>query len=168
MSFYCAMIHTATRAALTVENFRYRLAEGEPVLCEKLDPIFIHLPKGSESFLSVHGEYREDILECCRLNTEKMREAEETRAVRGRLSKVTSPDVLYITCLPWVKFTHIVRTIENQKTDTIPRLSWGKFEVDEKGRLKMPFSVQVHHALMDGYHVCLYLQRLQEMLDQYG
>ncbi|MCD8300238.1 MAG: hypothetical protein LUC41_03580 [Clostridiales bacterium] len=165
LSFYCAMMHTAIKAALTIENFRYRLVEGEPYLCEKLDPSFVHLAKGQERFLVVHGEYREDIVDFCRVNMEKMREAEQGRQIRGKISAESSKEILYITCIPWVKYTHFVRTIEDARTDNIPRLSWGKYEENERGRLMMPFSVQVHHALMDGYHVGIYMQRVQNILD---
>ncbi|MGD9556758.1 MAG: CatA-like O-acetyltransferase [Mangrovibacterium sp.] len=31
----------------------------------------------------------------------------------------------------------------------------------------LPFSVQVHHALVDGFHVGEYFQKLQEYLDSF-
>lgn len=30
----------------------------------------------------------------------------------------------------------------------------------------MPFSMMVHHAVADGYHVSMYLKELQELMDQ--
>ncbi|RME51569.1 MAG: chloramphenicol acetyltransferase, partial [Caldilineae bacterium] len=34
-------------------------------------------------------------------------------------------------------------------------------------RLRMPVSVQAHHALMDGLHAGRYFQRLQTLLDEW-
>lgn len=48
--------------------------------------------------------------------------------------------------------------------DSIPRISWGKY-FEENGKIKLPMSVQAHHALMDGMHVGQYFSMFQEILD---
>ncbi|MCD8217816.1 MAG: hypothetical protein LUD01_07205 [Clostridiales bacterium] len=164
-SFYCAMMHTAVQAALEIKNFRYRIIEKQPMYCEKLDPVFTHIEKGRENFMLIHGDYCDDIREFCRETALKMRQAEVSDDHPIKISSEDSAEILYVTCIPWVKYTHFVRTIENPNKDFIPRLSWGKYETDANGRILMPFSVQVHHALMDGYHVGKYLQRVQEIIN---
>ena len=52
-----------------------------------------------------------------------------------------------------------------QPADSIPRFAWGKFFEDGK-RLKMPLSVQGHHALMDGLHMSKFYAGVQEYLDK--
>ncbi len=165
LSFYCAMIHTAVSVALDIRNFSYRLVDGQPMLCERLDPELVHMPPGGEQFAIVRGTFEDDLISFCRHTAEQMARVTEGEIQYGH-SK--SEEILYITCIPWVKYTHFVRTFEDPRTDTIPRLSWGKFEPDARGRLMMPFSVQVHHALVDGYHVGMYFQRIQEKLDAFG
>jgi chloramphenicol O-acetyltransferase type A len=49
----------------------------------------------------------------------------------------------------------------------VPKISFGKFIRDNE-RTLMPFSVEVHHALVDGLHVGRYLARMEEMLAQPG
>ncbi len=166
LSFYAAMMHTAVRAALEIKNFSYRIVAGQPMLCERLDPDFVHMPPGREDYVVVRGEYREDLIAFCRDTAERMRRA-ETDPGPAKIGPDGDQEILYITCIPWVKYTHFVRTIENARTDFVPRLSWGKYEWDDNGRLLMPFSVEVHHALMDGYHVGIYMQRVQELLDEF-
>ena len=73
-------------------------------------------------------------------------------------------EILYISCIPWINYTHFVRTIEDASKDNVPRISWGKYVRDRDGRLMMSFSVQVHHALMDGYHVGMYFEKLEAWL----
>ncbi len=168
LSFYCAMMHTAVRAALEIKNFSYRLVDGKPALCERLDPLFVHLPQGSEQYVLVHGEYCEDLRAFCRECAERMKGVEEEEKRHHiQFRHTESMELLYITCVPWIQYTHLIRTYKDPKTDVVPRLSWGKFEADEQGKMKMPFSVQVHHGLVDGYHVGMYLQRLQEMIDAF-
>ncbi len=165
VSFYCAMIHTVMRAAQEFRNLHYRVIDGEPYLCERLDPNFTHMAPGSEDFMVLHGEYCDDLLAFCKNTQEMMKRAEED--AKERISYSGTAEVVYITCIPWIKYTQFIRTIDNAKTDNIPRFSWGKYEWDDKGRLKMPFSVQAHHALADGYHVAIYMNRVQELLDEF-
>jgi chloramphenicol O-acetyltransferase type A len=48
--------------------------------------------------------------------------------------------------------------------DSFPRFAWGKFFAEGE-RLKMPLSVQGHHALMDGLHVGQYYEVIQSYFD---
>ena len=163
ISFYCAMIHAATKIAMEVENFKYRLVDGKPVLCESLTPVFTYLPKGEEQFYLVEQVYEDDMLSFCR----KAREKAESMASESEHSFMHGKDeveILYMSCIPWIRYTHFIRTIENGGKDNIPRISWGKYGTDRDGRMTMPFSVQVHHALMDGYHVGMYFEKLEAYL----
>jgi chloramphenicol O-acetyltransferase type A len=47
----------------------------------------------------------------------------------------------------------------------VPKISFGKF-IKENDRTLMPFSVEVHHSLMDGLHVGRYIARIEELLAQ--
>jgi chloramphenicol O-acetyltransferase type A len=78
--------------------------------------------------------------------------------------KTNEDDLLYMTSIPWVSFTSFMHPIHLHPVDSIPRFSWGKiYEVE--GRMKMPLSVQGHHALMDGLHVGQYFEKMQEYCD---
>jgi chloramphenicol O-acetyltransferase type A len=37
--------------------------------------------------------------------------------------------------------------------------------IDENGKKTMSVSIHVHHALMDGYHVSLFIDEFQKKLD---
>ena len=72
-------------------------------------------------------------------------------------------DVLYTTGIPWVSFTSFAHPTHLHPADSIPRLAWGK-RFDDGGQLKMPLSVQGHHAMMDGLHMGRYYERVQAYL----
>ena len=38
-------------------------------------------------------------------------------------------------------------------------------KLDENGKKTMPISVHVHHGLVDGYHVGLFLDALQQLMN---
>ena len=72
-----------------------------------------------------------------------------------------------ISAVPWIHFTHVVRTIKKSGKDSVPRITWGRYDADAAGRLMMPVSVQVHHALMDGYHVGMFYKNLEKELGRF-
>jgi chloramphenicol O-acetyltransferase type A len=74
-------------------------------------------------------------------------------------------DLIYITCIPWISFTHISHTISLNKNDSVPRISWGKY-YKQGEKIWLPFSVQVNHSFIDGYHVGKYVERLQEFINE--
>lgn len=74
-------------------------------------------------------------------------------------------DVLFTTGIPWVSFTSFAHPTHLHPVDSIPRMAWGK-RFEENGRMKMPLSVQGHHALMDGLHIGQYYEQVQAHLDE--
>jgi chloramphenicol O-acetyltransferase type A len=68
-----------------------------------------------------------------------------------------------MTAIPWVSFTSFAHPILSLPVDSVPRFAWGKFHNDGD-RVKMPLSVQGHHALMDGLHVGRYYARVNAYL----
>jgi len=65
--------------------------------------------------------------------------------------------------LPWVSFTSFSHARNWRREDSVPKIAFGKF-IKKDDRVLMPFSVEVHHALMDGLHVGRYVMRLEEVL----
>jgi chloramphenicol O-acetyltransferase type A len=73
-------------------------------------------------------------------------------------------DLLFMTSIPWISFTGIMHPIHMHPVDSVPRFAWGKF-FKQNDRIMLPFSVQVHHALMDGFHAGRFYLKLQQYLD---
>ena len=44
----------------------------------------------------------------------------------------------------------------------------GQIYKNKEGKLTLPFSVQVHHALMDGYHVGMYFEKMESWLASFN
>ena len=75
-----------------------------------------------------------------------------------------TPDVAYVSCLPWLDYTSLDNALP-QKDDCIPRVSWGKI-VPKGSGYDMAMTIQVHHALVDGYHVGQYFEATQDALNR--
>jgi chloramphenicol O-acetyltransferase type A len=162
LSFYYAMIHAATKAANETENFKYRIRDGKVVLHDTVHPSFTQIDESvsADLFKILTVNFTDNIHEF-------VKAAEMENAVQKLYfdpQKLTGrDDLLYITCIPWVSFTQISHPVSLDRNDAVPRISWGKYYHDGD-RILLPFSVQGHHALMDGLHVGKYIEKLQEYM----
>jgi chloramphenicol O-acetyltransferase type A len=162
LSFYYAMIHAATKAANEIENFKYRIRDGKVVLHDTIHSSFTQIDESvsADLFKILLVDYAEDIKEF-------VKAAERENAAQKLYfdpQKLTGrDDLLYITCLPWIAFTQISHPISLDRNDAVPRISWGKYFHDGD-KILLPFSVQGHHALMDGLHAGKYVEKLQEYM----
>lgn len=49
-------------------------------------------------------------------------------------------------------------------TTLAPVVTWGKYEL-QQGRLKMPLTMNIHHAVADGFHLSRFFTEVQEQMD---
>jgi chloramphenicol O-acetyltransferase type A len=77
-------------------------------------------------------------------------------------------DLVYFSVLPWFSFTSFSHARRVPPTETNPRIVFGKREGGLGGSWRMPVSVEVHHALVDGIHVARFLERFAGLLRQPG
>ena len=73
-------------------------------------------------------------------------------------------DIIHHSVIPWTSFTAIKHARKFSIGDTIPKIVFGKYFTDDN-KLMLPASVEVHHALMDGYHVGQYFYLLQQKIN---
>ena len=154
--------YLALRAANEIEPFRYRLRQGQVLVHDVINGgTTLILP--NETFTLVYFDYAESYSKFMEGAT---RAVEETRNGDGAFRPRHEDDArIHCTTLPWIAFTSFSHARRWGREDSVPKLSFGKF-TRENERTIMPFSVEVHHSLMDGLHVGRYLARMEEMLAQ--
>ena len=74
-------------------------------------------------------------------------------------------DIIHYSVIPWISFTSFSHPRNYSTNDSIPKIVFGKY-YNENGKYMMPISIEVHHALMDGYHLGVYLESLQHILNK--
>jgi chloramphenicol O-acetyltransferase type A len=148
----------ALRVANEIEPFRYRLHDDKVLVHEVINGgTTVLLP--NETFVFAYFDYLEDF-------DEFMKGAQQSVAqtiANPTFQPTPRDNLIYFTTLPWLSFTSFAHARKRGRGDSVPRIVFGKF-VKENDRTWMPFSVEVHHALMDGLHVGRYINRLQEVL----
>lgn len=154
----CAVL----RSILKIENFRYRVFEGEVIRIERLHPSFTvvnqHFDLNFAQF-----DWSDDVREFVARGQAAREEAgtmlELNRKYAG-MSPRAAKEQVFVTCMPWLDFTSIQHPMASLSTPDIPSLAWGRFRDGPDGGLQLPFSVQAHHGFVDGYHIHLLAQQI--------
>jgi chloramphenicol O-acetyltransferase type A len=160
--FYYAMIYAATYALNQVEEFRYRIRGEQVVLHDIIHPSFTDMSNDTDLFKMVTVDMKKSILDFVNKAKEKSMNQTDYFVIKDMEGR---DDLTFITCIPWVSFTHLSHTISFNKDDSIPRLAWGKYFKDGD-KILLPFSVQAHHSFVDGIHMGKYIDYLQEYLNE--
>ena len=75
------------------------------------------------------------------------------------------PNVAYCSCAPTLYATAISNPGLDNPEDAIPRINWGKY-IKQDGRWLLNISFTANHRFIDGYHLGLFFQTLQEEINQ--
>lgn len=159
----CAVL----RATLKIENFRYRLLDGEVFRIERLRPSFTVTNQHDDLNFALF-DWSDDLREFVARGIAAREEASamtELNAAYRALSPREAKEQVFITCIPWLAFTSIQHPSASLAHPDIPSLAWGKFRDAPGGRLELPFSVQTHHGFVDGFHIHQLAQQIAAELE---
>ena len=159
LSFTLTMIHTIAKCANEIDEFRMRIENDEPVIYDKIDLSFTYLNKEANLMKNVVAENDVNVFAFNR----KAKAAIEKQNVyfTGPLGN----GIYQFSSIPWISYTHISHTFSGNKNYAVPVFDFGKFH-EKNGRLVMPFSIEVHHSFVDGYHIGVLVEKLQKTLDE--
>lgn len=153
------IIYLLARCANEIPEFRYRIRGNQVVEHEIVHPSAIVLTDDN-SFSYCTMPYQVDFSRFAARAQELAQQVKENPVLEDEPGQ---DDLLFMTTVPWVSFTSIAHPIHMNPVDSVPRIAWGKF-FNQGEQLKMPLSIQAHHALMDGFHAGQYYQLVQQYL----
>ncbi|OCX51219.1 chloramphenicol acetyltransferase [Mucilaginibacter sp. PPCGB 2223] len=161
VSFYSYYLHKTLVAVHAIENFRYRIEGDEVYVCEQVDASSTIL-RDDHTFGFSHIKFKSDIHD---FHREVDAEIVRIKNTSGLFTTGPLPDVIYFSALPWVNFSSISEAFNKNPGDSCPKIAVGKL-TETDGRKMLPFGIHVHHALVDGYHVGLFVDKLQTLLNE--
>ena len=158
-SFYAVLLHVVALAADGVRELRHRIRDGKVIEYDTCP--------------TSHTELRQDGTYCyCTLHHHMdlqsyLAYAEEERA-RCRLSGNIEEDsdverMYFVSSLPWLHYTALIQPVAGGN-ESNPRITWGKYQEDHKGRLQLPVTLLAHHGLVDGIHIAQFYQNLEAQI----
>lgn len=161
VSFFGKYLHDCMLALNEVDELKLRIIDDNVV---KYDVIHASatLMRSDKIFCFSYIEFDHDLNQfLSHLISEKNR-IEDT----GILFP-TRNDLQCIHCsaIPWVNFSGHKEPVSG-RLESIPKLAFGKATIDAEGHMTMNVSIQVNHALVDGYHVGLFVEKFQHYLNK--
>jgi chloramphenicol O-acetyltransferase type A len=158
---FLSYLYASLKAVHQIPAFRLRIENDKVVEFDRVaaGPA-IERPDGTFGFSRI--AYDEDFNAFCK----KAREETERVKMRKDLHDDSNElDVVYYSTLPWFGFTGLTQPRMNVKTDSVPKIVFGRIE-ENNGRYRMAAGIQVNHALVDGRDIGDYCKVFQTLLDQ--
>lgn len=162
--FYASFIYLITKTVNNFDEFRTNVnSNGILGIYDYLNPSYTIFHKESETFSSLYTMYDNDY--------EKFYKSFETDIkeygnIEGMFPKGNIENCINISALNNLDFTSFSLNIKNNFDYLLPIFTIGKFkEVNED--LLLPLSIQVHHSVIDGFHLSRFYKQLQNNVNNF-
>lgn len=159
-SFFARYLHDCMKAINTVENLKYRIEDNQVVIHDVIHASATMLRK-DKTFGFSFVEYDEDLSVF-----EEHIQNEKTR-IESSINLYppkNSLNCIHCSALPWFNFVGHKEPVSGQ-LESVPKIGFSKVnKINEE--FIMNVSINVNHALVDGYHVSLFSDKFQEFLNQ--
>jgi chloramphenicol O-acetyltransferase type A len=146
-------------AANEIREFRIRLLDGRLIEFDRIHATQTIL-NDDETISFAYYEMLPDVFgfdKAGKAATEKYKQLKTFDVESGRV------DLIYFSIIPWVSFTSFKHASRLDRTQTVPRIVFGKI-FDDGSAKKIPLSVEANHTIMDGLHVGKLFNRFQELI----
>ena len=160
ISFFIYYLHKTLEAVNQIENFRYRIVNNEVFIFDTINASATVM-REDKTFGFSYMEFSESLLQ---FNQMANSEIQRIQTTKGLFTTEYPENLIHFSALPWVNFTSLSHARSFTWPDSCPKISFGKM-MDENGKKTMSISIHVHHGLMDGYHVGLFVTELQKIMN---
>ncbi len=160
LPFYPVMVWAVSEALNRTEAFLYAIRPDGIWQLSKRYPSFTYMPENSSLFrIATIDRDVKTPEEFCRAAAE-ISSAQECFLVESK----ETDQLIFISCLPWIDVTGLTNEGMTDPSDSIPRITWGKYE-EENGRLVLGMSLEVNHRLIDGVHIGEFYRNFRNVLE---
>lgn len=159
---YPAMLYYITTIVNRHEEFRTAFNEkGKLGIYSEMIPCYTVFHEDTENFSNLWTEYFPKYKEFCRAYEHDL---EQYGNIKGMIGKPNVPENNFpVSMVPWVTFEGFHLNLRKGYEYLIPIFTMGKY-YEDRGKVMLPLAVQVHHAVCDGFHVCRFVNELQELI----
>jgi chloramphenicol O-acetyltransferase type A len=158
--FFIYYLHKTLIAINEIENFRYRISGDEVLIYETIDASATIMREDKTFGFSLIPFYQN----LSEFTKYALQEINRVQTTTGLFTRDFQENLIHFSALPWVNFTGITHSRSFTFPDSCPKISMGKI-VTENNKKTMAMALFVHHGLMDGYHVGLFVERFQELMN---
>lgn len=162
MRLYPTMLYCITTIVNRHEEFRTSLnSNNELGIFEQMLPCYTIFDEQTEMFSNIWTEYTEDYKTFCKSYEQDIEQYGKAKTMEA---KPNVPENTFpVSMIPWTSFDGFNLNLQDGYKYLLPIFTMGRFSL-EGDKTLLPISVQVHHAVCDGFHLWRFLNELQELL----
>lgn len=160
-SFFLYYLYRALKAANAIENFRYRIIDKEVYLFDHINAsATINRPDETFGFSYMDYHKNEEMF-----YQKAKEEISRVQQSKGLIPAGSGENVIHFSAVPWLDFTSLSHARSFTFPDSCPKISFGKI-TENNGKKLMSVSIHAHHGLMDGFHIGLFAEKFQELMNE--
>jgi chloramphenicol O-acetyltransferase type A len=157
-SFFLNSLYIGAKINNDIDEFKLR-CRGDEVIIHDVVNFGAPIMHNNKSFTFCYFKYFEDRKRCIKEAAVSLKKEKENPILNPRFGE---DDVIHFSVLPWINFTSIKHARKHPIKDSIPKIVYGKY-FELNGKCFMAISLELHHALMDGYHAGLFYEKWKEI-----
>lgn len=158
--FFIYYLHKTLAAINTVENFRLRIENKKVYLYDEIDASAT-IMRDDKTFGFSFIKFHDDIHEFNKMAQEEIARIQTTT---GIFTREYPTNLIHFSAIPWINFSGLTHSRNFKVEDSCPKISFGKV-IEENGKKIMSLAVLAHHGLVDGYHMGLFVEELQHLMN---
>lgn len=163
LKFYPAMMWVVSKAINQREEFKYGWdKEGNLIHWDYISPYYADFHKEDEQFVKLFTEYSDDLFE---FHARFLSDRERYKDLRAFDLTEHPENTFDVSCLPWVKYKSFDIHVFDEGKYLAPVVTWGKYET-ENGKTVLPLSMNIHHAVADGWHLSRFFADVHEIINK--
>jgi len=147
--FYPTFIYIVSKAMNDIVELKTRVNDAGIVgYWDFVSPTYTVFHEDDKTFSSIYTEYGDNFNS---FYSQIIEDIQRFKDVKGICAKPAPKNCFHISCIPWINYTGFSLQLYSGNY-LAPIVSWGKFD-KSSGKILLPLSLQVHHAIADGYHI---------------
>lgn len=164
LKLYPTMIYYLTMLVNRFDEFKTCLnSNGELGIYDEMIPCYTIFHKESKTFSNIWTNYTVNYLEFIKLYNQDL------MMYQNNLQMMAKPHLpqnsFPISMIPWTTFEGFNLNLQKNYDYLLPIFTMGKYYHDHD-KIILPLAIQVHHAVCDGYHLCCFINELQNEIDK--
>jgi len=161
-SFHQYYHFLSTQTVNEIEEFRTRIENDTVVLFDEVHTSTTIL-KDNKTFAFTFVPKTNTFEEFSKLAVKEFQRAKDSIGM-GITEESKQLNTIHYSTLPWINFKGLKHPLSTSFVDSNPKITFGKM-VNTNDVLNMPVAIFGHHGLLDGYHIGLYLEKFQNLLN---
>ena len=159
--FYLNFLYLLSKTLNSRDDYRmdYRYESDELICYDVINPCHYVFHQDTETCTTVHSVYFEDYGTFYRQALLDLEEARKTRAYEPHNKKY--PNWFDASYISWLSYDSLNIELPDGYLYFPPIVNWGRYR-EENGRLMMPVTVRMNHAVADGYLIANVFRLLEQ------